>query len=57
MSTIQENIAKLESSLTGDMFSDMEAKEQIHKLKMKLEGVESINESCSMDEGCDSCGA
>ena len=36
---IQSQIKELESSLTGDMFNDMEIKDKIHNLKMKLNGT------------------
>ena len=36
---LSEEIRVLESKLTGDMFADMEIREQIHHLKMKKEGV------------------
>ncbi|WP_343606930.1 hypothetical protein [Fluviicola sp.] len=36
---LTEEIAVLEAQLTGDMFADMDIKDQIHNLKMKLEGV------------------
>lgn len=36
---LKNEIKELESSLTGDMFADMEIKDKIHNLKMKLEGI------------------
>ena len=39
MSEIKKRIKELESQLTGDMFSDMEIKDKIHNLEMKLKGV------------------
>ena len=48
--TKEEEITKLESQLTGDMFADMSIKDEIHKLK--LEG------SCSIDDPeCEACGS
>lgn len=38
--TYQEQIKQLELQLTGDMFQDMEKREAIHQLKMKLNGVQ-----------------
>tara|TARA_R110000868_G_scaffold411300_1_gene702915 strand:+ start:369 stop:560 length:192 start_codon:yes stop_codon:yes gene_type:complete len=32
-------IEKLRGQLTGDMFSDMDLKDQIHNLEMKLNGI------------------
>ena len=37
--TKEEEIADLESQLTGDMFQDMDIKDKIHNLQMKLSGV------------------
>ncbi len=36
---IQEEIDKLKGELTGDMFQDMELKDKIHNLEMKLNGT------------------
>ena len=36
--TNAEKIAELEASLTGDMFADMDIKDQIHKLKLEEAG-------------------
>ncbi len=36
---IQAEITALEAQLTGDMFADMDIKDKIHNLKMKMEGV------------------
>lgn len=35
----QEEINKLTAQLTGEMFHDMEIKDQIHNLQMKMNGV------------------
>ena len=34
----EEKIAQLEAQLTGDMFADMDIKDQIHKLKLEEAG-------------------
>jgi hypothetical protein len=34
-----EKIEDLKASLVGEMFADMEAKDQIHNLQMELKGV------------------
>jgi hypothetical protein len=34
-----EKIEALKASLVGEMFADMEAKDQIHNLQMELKGV------------------
>lgn len=36
---ILEKIKSLEVELTGNLFKDLELKDQIHKLKMNLEGI------------------
>ena len=43
--TKEEEIADLESQLTGDMFADMNIKDQIHKLKLEEAGG-----SCDIDD-------
>jgi hypothetical protein len=35
-----DQIKELESKLSGDMFKDMDIREEIHQLKMKLNGVQ-----------------
>jgi hypothetical protein len=50
---IQEEINTLTGQLTGDMMSDMELKDQIHNLQMKLDGVRPMD---SMIE-CEGCGS
>lgn len=41
--SLEEQIAELKAQLTGDMFSDMEIKDQIHNLEMKLKGVKPMD--------------
>ena len=36
---MEKEIEELRSQLTGDMFKDMEIKDKIHNLEMKLKGV------------------
>lgn len=36
---MHEKIKELESQLTGDMTKDMDIRNEIHKLKMKINGV------------------
>ena len=50
---IQEEINILVGQLTGDMMNDMELKDQIHNLQMKLDGVRPMY---SMIE-CEGCGS
>lgn len=51
--TLQEEIEALRSQLTGDMFSDMDIKDQIHNLEMKLKGVKPMDSHID----CIGCGA
>jgi hypothetical protein len=41
--TLQEQITELEGKLTGEMFADMEIRDEIHNLQMKLKGVKPID--------------
>lgn len=50
---IKAEISDLESQLTGDMFSDMEIKDKIHNLKMKLNGTRPANSEIE----CVGCGS
>ena len=50
---LQKEITELESKLTGDMFSDMELKDKIHNLKMKLNGTRPMNSEIE----CVGCGS
>ena len=36
---LEAKIAELEKQLTGNMFEDMETRDEIHNLEMKLKGV------------------
>ncbi|MCE2707789.1 MAG: hypothetical protein ACK5BR_03050 [Bacteroidota bacterium] len=40
---LQETIAALKAQLTGDMFADMEIRDQIHNLEMQLKGVKPMD--------------
>ena len=51
--TLQEEIEALRSQLTGDMFSDMDIKDQIHNLEMKLKGVKPMDSHID----CVGCGS
>jgi hypothetical protein len=56
MTTIEElqgEISALESQLTGDMFTDMDIKDKIHNLKMKVNGTRPI----SSEIECVGCGS
>lgn len=50
---IQIEINKLEAQLTGNMFEDMELKDKIHNLKMKLNGTRPMNSEIE----CVGCGS
>lgn len=50
---LEKEINTLESQLTGDMFTDMDIKDQIHNLKMKLNGVKPMDSSFD----CVGCGS
>lgn len=51
--TLAEEIELLNSKLTGDMFSDMEIKDEIHNLEMKLKGVKPMDSHID----CIGCGS
>jgi len=57
MEDLFKKLEELKSSLTGDMFVDMEIKEQIHKLEMEVKGVKSVNDECPIDGSCENCGS
>ena len=48
-----KEIEELESQLTGDMFQDMEIKDKIHNLQMKVNGVKPTNSHID----CVGCGS
>ena len=50
---IETSITELEASLTGDMFKDMEIRDKIHNLKMKLNGTRPMNSEID----CVGCGS
>ena len=39
MGEIEKEIAELKGQLTGDMFTDMDIKDKIHNLEMKVNGT------------------
>lgn len=43
LANLEAQIAELKAQLTGDMFSDMDIKDQIHNLEMKLNGVKPMD--------------
>lgn len=50
---LELEIVELENQLTGDMFKDMDLRDKIHNLKMKLNGVKP-NDSHIECVGCGS---
>ncbi len=50
---LTEEIKALESQLSGDMFADMEIRDKIHNLKMKLNGTRPMDSSVD----CIGCGS
>jgi len=49
----QQAVDTLKASLTGDLFQDMEARDQIHNLEMKINGVK----PSSSEFECVGCGS
>ena len=41
--TVHDQIEALKSQLTGDLFSDMDTKDQIHNLEMQVNGVKPMD--------------
>ena len=50
---IQDEIDQLEKQLTGDLFADLNLRDRIHNLKMKLNGVKPMDSSVD----CVGCGS
>lgn len=50
---LEKEIEALNAQLTGDMFKDMEIREKIHNLKMKLNGTKPMNSEID----CVGCGS
>lgn len=53
MNELYSQIKTLENQLTGNMFSDMEIKDKIHNLKMKINGAKPSNSEID----CVGCGS
>jgi hypothetical protein len=41
--SLQEQIDALKKKLTGDLFADMDIKDEIHNLEMKINGVKPMD--------------
>lgn len=50
---VADQIQALEAQLSGDMFKDMEIRDKIHNLKMKLNGTKPMDSSID----CVGCGS
>jgi len=50
---LSQEIQTLNSQLTGDMFKDMDIKDEIHNLTMKLNGVKPMDSNFE----CVGCGS
>lgn len=53
---IREDIAKMKSTLTGDLFQDMDAQQKIYELKVQL-NPEIVENPQLDEEECLSCGS
>jgi hypothetical protein len=53
MQELHNQIQTLETQLTGNLFNDMEIKDKIHNLKMKLNGIKPT----SSEIDCVGCGS
>lgn len=51
--TINEQIETLKGQLTGDLFADMDIKDEIHNLEMKMNGVKPMDSHID----CVGCGS
>jgi hypothetical protein len=51
--SLQEELEQLQAQLTGDMFQDMDIKDQIHNLEMKIKGVKPMDSHID----CIGCGS
>jgi hypothetical protein len=50
---LKQEIESLKAKLSGDMFKDMEIRDRIHNLEMKLKGVKPIDSHID----CVGCGS
>ena len=51
--SLTSQIEELKSQLTGDMFADMDIKDRIHNLEMKIKGVKQVDTQID----CVGCGS
>jgi hypothetical protein len=50
---LEKELEDLKAKLTGDMFQDMDTKDQIHNLEMKIKGVKPMDSHID----CIGCGS
>lgn len=50
---LESEIEALEGQLTGDMFQDMDIRDKIHNLKMRVNGTKPLNQEIE----CVGCGS
>ena len=50
---LEQELSDLQSQLTGEMFHDMDIKDNIHNLEMKIKGVKPMDSHID----CVGCGA
>ncbi|MEQ8472787.1 MAG: hypothetical protein RIC35_16465 [Marinoscillum sp.] len=50
---LESEIETLEGQLTGDMFQDMDIRDKIHNLKMRVNGTKPLNQEIE----CVGCGS
>lgn len=50
---LEQEIVALEGQLTGDMFQDMDIRDKIHNLKMRVNGTKPMNQEIE----CVGCGS
>jgi len=51
--TLHNKVEKLKLKLTGDMMKDMEIRDQIHNLEMKINGTKPMDSHID----CEGCGS
>lgn len=51
--SLEQEIARLKDTLTGDMFTDMDIRDKIHNLEMVVKGVKPMDSSID----CIGCGS
>lgn len=60
MEELKQKIDKLRSTLTGELFADMETQQEIYELKKKLSALQGITieeYEANDDYACENCGS